>query len=201
MTFNEYKYLIRSDLYRITGEISNRRLLRYFLSGEAFKYNIWMRGCVYTQSQPVLKYTIYPIVQLMLKRIKYKLGISIPSNTQIGSGFYIGHFGGITINGQVVIGNNVNISQGVTLGESCRGKNKGCPTIGNNVYIAPGVVIFGAINIGNNVAIGANCVVTKDVPDNSVVVGIPAKVISQQGAEDYILNTDYQDKLMHPPRS
>ena len=69
----------------------------------------------------------------------------------------------------------------VTIGLKVRGKNRGNPTIGDNVYIAPGVKIFGDIKIGNNVAIGANCVVTKDIPDSSVVVGIPGKVISQEG--------------------
>jgi serine O-acetyltransferase len=131
----------------------------------------------------------------MLYRFTYKLGISIPFSTEIASGFYIGHFGGIIINGESVIGKNCNISQGVTLGQSSRGKNKGCPILGDNVYIGPGAKIVGAVKIGNNVAIGANCVVVKDIPDNSVVVGIPGNVISQDGSVGYVIRTDYDDKI------
>ncbi len=119
------------------------------------------------------------------------MGIDIPFSTEIGSGFYIGHFGGIIVNDKSVIGKNCNISQGVTLGQANRGKNKGYPTLGDNVYLGPGAKIVGAVKIGNNVAIGANCVVTKDVPDNSVVVGIPGKIISKEGAVGYVNKTDY----------
>ena len=64
------------------------------------------------------------------------------------------------------------------------------PTIGDNVYLGPGAKIFGKIQVGNNAAIGANCVVTRDVPDNGVAVGIPAKVISYEGSTGYINNTN-----------
>jgi serine O-acetyltransferase len=131
----------------------------------------------------------------MLYHLTYKLGISISPLTEIGSGFYIGHFGGIVINEKSVIGKNCNISQGVTLGQANRGKNKGYPTLGDNIYIGPGAKIVGAVTIGNNVAIGANCVVTRDIPDNSVVVGIPGKVISQRGSTGYVERTDYEDKI------
>jgi len=131
----------------------------------------------------------------MLRRYRYRYGISIPSNTQIGEGFYIGHFGGIVVNQDCLIGKNCNISQGVTLGQANRGKNKGTPTIGNNVYIGPGVKVVGKVRIGNNVAIGANSVVTKDMPDNSVVAGVPAKVISDGGVSGYISHIDYINKI------
>ena len=120
-----------------------------------------------------------------------KYGISIPHQTSIGSGFYIGHFGGIVVNYKTKIGNNCNISQNVTIGRANRGKKTGCPTLGDNIYIGPGAAIIGKINIGNNVAIGANCVVTHDIPDNAVVVGVPGKVISMAGSEGYVNRTDY----------
>jgi serine O-acetyltransferase len=68
------------------------------------------------------------------------------------------------------------------------------PVIGDNVYIGPGAKIIGRVNMGSGVAIGANAVVTKDVPDNAVVVGVPAKVISYNGSKGYINKTDY-DKV------
>ncbi len=195
MKYSRYRFLILSDLFRITGNVRFTALLRHIFLGGSYKYNFWMRTCHYARTNLLLKYTIYPIAMFMLHKQTYKLGISIPASTEIDSGFYIGHFGGIVVNGKSVIGKNCNISQGVTLGQANRGKNKGYPTLGDNVYIGPGAKIVGAIKIGNNVAIGANCVVTKDIPDNSVVVGIPGKVISQDGATGYINMTDYENMI------
>jgi serine O-acetyltransferase len=195
MKYTEYRYLILSDLYRITGNTKLSALIREVLFGGAYKYNFWMRTCRYTRENAVLKFSFHLIGRLMLRRYTYKLGISIPSTIEIGSGFYIGHFGCIFVNDDSRIGKNCNISQGVTLGQANRGRNKGSPTIGDNVYIGPGAKIVGAVKVGNNVAIGANCVVTKDVPDHAVVVGVPGKVISYEGSEGYINRTDYEDKI------
>ena len=104
----------------------------------------------------------------------------------------MGHIFSIVVSPKAVIGKNVNLSQGVTIGFASRGDRKGYPIVGDNVYIGPGAVIIGNISVGNNVAIGANCVVTKDVPDSAVVVGIPAKVISHNGSQDYVIRTDYE---------
>ena len=97
------------------------------------------------------------------------------------------------VNQGAIIGNNVNISQGVTIGMANRGEKAGVPVIGNEVYIGPGAKIIGAIKVGNNVAIGANAVVTHDVPDNAVVGGVPARIISMKGAEGYV-NRKYEEK-------
>jgi serine O-acetyltransferase len=196
--FREYKYLVLSDLYRHTGAVGARRLLRPLLIGEGLKYQFWMRTCAFTVSRPWLRFLAYPVARLMLMRVTYKLGISIPYRTKIGPGFYIGHFGGIVVNHAAVIGRNCNISQGVTIGQANRGSREGTPTIGDNVYIGPGAKIVGAVRIGNNVAIGANCVVTADVPDNGVVVGVPGRVISTKGSEAYVNDTDYDQHLLKP---
>jgi serine O-acetyltransferase len=114
--------------------------------------------------------------------IKIAWGIGLPRSARIGKGFYIGHFGAIQISGAAQIGANCNISQEVTIGVSGTGNNRGVPIIGDNVYIAPGAKIFGLIRIGNNVKIGANAVVYKDIPDNAVVVLDPGyKIISMNG--------------------
>lgn len=195
MKYSEYRYLVLSDLYRVTGSVGPMALLRQLVMGESFKYNFWLRTCGYTKSRRALKYTVYPFARLALQRLTYKLGISIPPATQIGPGFYIGHFGGIVINVRSTIGSNCNLSHGVTLGQANRGRNQGFPSVGDNVYIGPGAKIVGAVKIGNGVAIGANCVVTRDIADNSVVVGIPGRVISQAGSAGYVGRTDYHDKI------
>ncbi|OGP23634.1 MAG: hypothetical protein A2X93_07215 [Deltaproteobacteria bacterium GWC2_56_8] len=114
-------------------------------------------------------------------------GLNIPIEAVIGKGLYIGHWGGVTIHPQAVIGKNLNLSQGVTIGESGRGDERGVPVIGDNVYIGPGAKVFGKIVIGNNVAIGANAVVNKSVPDNAVVGGIPAVILNYRGSGDFVI--------------
>lgn len=120
------------------------------------------------------------------KTIEVFTGISIPSSANIGPSFYIGHFGGIIINSDTIIGKNCNVSQGVTIGVSGQGEKRGVPIIGNNVYIGANAVVAGKISIGNNVLIGACSMVNTSLLDNSVAIGVPAIVISQNGSKGYI---------------
>jgi serine O-acetyltransferase len=133
----------------------------------------------------------------MLRRYKHKLGVSIPHTTQIGSGLYIGHIGGIVVNEGSVIGKNCNLYHGASLVEGGLGDNLGWPTIGDNTFIGPDAKVIGPVRIGNRVLIAANSVVVRDVPDNAVVWGSLGRVISYEGSEHNILNTDYEDRLMH----
>lgn len=198
MSFQEYKYLVKADLYRIEGCITLKRLLWHLAFGEGFKYNFWMRSARFCSVRPILKWTCFPLCRLILRHYQFRLGISIPYRSEVGPGFYIGHYGGIFVSSRAVIGKNCNISQGVTLGQGNRGKNKGHPVVGDNVYFGPGAKIVGAVKVGNNVAIGANCVVTRDVPDNAVVVGVPGRVISYGGVAGYVEKTDYDTAIGRP---
>ena len=154
------------------------------------RFSFWMRLCSVLRGKKIWL-PLYIVALRRFNHYKFKYGISIPFNTQIGKGFYIGHFGCIVVNPRTIIGNNVNISQGVTIGATNRGDKAGVATIGDGVYIGPGAKIIGAIRIGNNVAIGANAVVTHDVPDNAVVGGVPARIISMNGADGYV-NRKYE---------
>lgn len=193
--FHHYRFLVLSDLYRITGNVRISTLVGKIIAGDLFRFTFWMRTCHYARSKRWLRYTLFPFAWVMHHHLTYRMGISIPHSTRIGSGFYIGHFGGIVVNHRAVIGRNCNISQGVTIGQANRGRNKGYPTLGDNVYIGPGAVIIGNVRVGNNVAIGANSVVTRDVPDDSVVAGVPARVLSQEGSAGYVNRTDYDHRI------
>jgi len=192
MKFQEFAFFVKSDLYRYAGNSSFLSYSYNMIFCPGFKYSFWMRTCAYLKSHPVFRFLLFPIAWLILNHYEYKYGISISYRVKIGSGFYIGHYGGIMVNPSVVIGKNCNISHQVTLGVVNRGDRKGCPVIGDNVYIGPGAKVIGNVHVGNDVAIGANCVVTQDIPDNSVVVGVPGKVISSEGSMGYVNRTDYE---------
>jgi serine O-acetyltransferase len=120
------------------------------------------------------------------KIIEITTGISIPYTVTIGAGLYIGHYGTIILHPATRMGENCNISQGVTVGVSGRGEKRGVPVIGNRVYIGTNAVIVGKIVIGDDVVIGANSLVNRDVPSHCTVLGVPAVIVSQKGSSDYI---------------
>ena len=124
---------------------------------------------------------------LWQKLIEILTGICIPYSTSIGPGLYIGHYGTIIIHKDAVIGENCNLSQGVTIGVSGRGEKRGVPTIGNRVYLATNAVVVGKIFVGDDVAVAANSLVTRDVPDHTTVMGVPAMVVSENGSSEYII--------------
>lgn len=99
--------------------------------------------------------------------------IQIPKSCQIGAGFRIHHWGLLIINGAVIIGKNCTLRPGVVIGNLHDGQD--VPIIGDNFNAGVGAKILGAIRIGNNVSVGANAVVVKDVPDNCIALGVPAK--------------------------
>lgn len=100
-------------------------------------------------------------------------GIEIHPGAQIGKRLFIDHGMGIVIGETATIGDNCTIYHGVTLGGTGKDKYKRHPDIGNNVIVGCGAKVLGPIKIGDNVKIGANAVVLKEVPDNSTVVGVP----------------------------
>ena len=116
--------------------------------------------------------------------------IDMPVSTQIGGGLYIGHPYCIVINSRAVIGKNVNIHKGVTIGQENRGKRAGAPTIGDRVWIGINATVVGNIHIGDDVMIAPNSFVNTDVPSHSVVFGNPCVIKHRDNAtEGYIVNT------------
>lgn len=116
---------------------------------------------------------------VLQKLVEITTGIMLPVGVEAGSGLYIGHFGGIVINGGVRIGTDCKISHGVTIGTKGAGRGSGVPTLGDKVYIGAGAVVMGNIHVEDRAIIGANAVVIKDVPQGVIVGGVPARVIGQ----------------------
>lgn len=175
----EYIYC---DAYRRFGE-NEKSLFFKVLKDYSILYMFCWRSVVN-------KSKLTPFYKLILKHLRKHYHIEIPYTVKIGKGFFMEHAYNITINSKAVLGNNITMYKGSTIGVD----NSGVPTIGNKVYIGLNSVIVGGVNIGNNVLIAANSFVNFDVPDNSVVIGNPGKIHYKIDAtKDYLLNL-YDDK-------
>ena len=126
-----------------------------------------------------------------------KTGIEIHPGAQIGEGFFIDHGHGVVIGETTIIGNNVTLYQGVTLGGTGKEHGKRHPTNGNNVMISAGAKVLGSITIGDNCKIGAGSVVLKPVPPNSTVVGVPGRVVKRDNVR--LPQTDLDQVHMPDP--
>jgi len=112
---------------------------------------------------------------------RFFTGIEIDPGARIGRGVFIDHGMGVVIGETAEIGDGCTIYQGVTLGGTSLARTKRHPTLGRNVTVGSGAAVLGAITIGDGARIGANSVVVKDVPPNATVVGIPGRVVLQDG--------------------
>jgi len=108
-------------------------------------------------------------------------GIEIHPGAEIGRRFFIDHGMGVVIGETTIIGDDVTLYQGVTLGGTGKEKGKRHPTLGNNVVVGGGAKILGNVTVGENCRVGAGSVVLSDVPDNSTIVGVPGHIIFRDG--------------------
>ena len=115
------------------------------------------------------------------QRASKKTGVEIHPAVQVGKRFFIDHGTGVVIGETAVIGDDVTIYQGVTLGGTGKDTGKRHPTIGNNVMIGAGAKVLGPLVIGDNSRIAAGAVVLNDIPPNSTAVGVPARVVKKDG--------------------
>lgn len=119
-----------------------------------------------------------PVIPRVISHLgRFLTDIEIHPGARIGSGFFIDHGSGVVIGETSIIGNNVHLYQGVTLGGTSTQKTKRHPTLGDNVVVGAGAKLIGAIDIGENVKIGAGSVVVTSVPSNATVVGVPGRVV------------------------
>lgn len=168
-----YDMLDGSRLHRLLGCLRSPGVQAVAV----YRFGRWLR------SRPmVVRLALEPVYIVANGAMQILWGIELPRSAEIGSGLYIGHFGGITVSPGATIGKRCNLSNNITIGLSGQGERSGVPTIGNDVYIAPGARVFGRITIGDNVKIGANAVIYKDIPSNAVVVLDPGfRIVSFNG--------------------
>lgn len=136
---------------------------------------------LYRISHQLWQWKIPLIPRWLSQTARFFTGIEIHPGAQIGKNFFIDHGMGVVIGETAIIGDDVLLYQGVTLGGTGKETGKRHPTLGNNVVVGTGAKILGNITIGDNSYIGANAVVIKDVPSNSTVVGIPGRITKQEG--------------------
>ena len=175
---------ITADLYRYDGLKGFRGFIKgWFLPG--FRYTFLLR-----MSMKYNKYSLRGLFFRMLKkRYRFKYGFEISPEARIGEGFYLTTHCGPVIIGPVRIGKNCNISHSVTIGRAYNNGEAGRPSIDDYVWIGAGSVLVGKINIGRNVLIAPNSFVNFDVPDDSMVIGNPGRIIRKENpTQQYIKN-------------
>lgn len=165
--------LYKADLHRYNGnaDLYIKRFHYYFRK-------------VQTAKNSILK--LY--YNLRLHMIEDKHGIEISGRLNVGEGLYIGHAYNITISPECVLGRNINLHKGCTIGRENRGARKGAPVIGNNVFVGINAVVVGHIKIGDDVFIAANAFVNCDIPSHSIVVGNPCIIIEKDNATSEYIN-------------
>jgi serine O-acetyltransferase len=143
------------------------------------RFGMWARG----QRSAILRIPLTVIHVFLVRLSEILWGISIGVNAKVGRRCVIEHFGGIVIHSGAVIGDDVRIQHGVTIGNKLPTRPLDAPVLGDRIYIGAGAKVLGRIRIGNDVSIGANAVVIADVPSNSTAVGVPARIIKRNARE------------------
>lgn len=176
--------LLRYGPYRRGGFL--QRVQTVLLTEALWAITLYRFGQYLAEEAPgALRATISPPYKLVLKVVQLMTGIHIDPPTQAGPGLYIGHYGGIWISPAAVLGANCNISQGVTIGRAGR-IARAAPRLGDRVWVGPNATISGPVRVGSGAVVAANTLVVANVPENAVVIGVPARVLSYSGSGNLI---------------
>ena len=148
-------------------------------NAEVFLYPSFWAVLLYRIAHAFYNNKNYFIARFISQFAARKTGIEIHPGARIGKGFFIDHGTGVVVGETTIIGDNVTLYQGVTLGGTGKEHGKRHPTIGNNVMISVGAKVLGSFKIGDNSKIGAGSVVLQEIPPNSTVVGVPGRVVKR----------------------
>ena len=179
--------ILRADLYRYRGDTTRQAMRSAYLREPGFRFTYYLRKvALYSQRKRSIWALAYLYNRFQLNHYRFKYGFDISPTTNIGPGLYIGHFGGVVISPHAVLGANINIAQGVTIGAESRGSRKGAPTLQDRVWVGANAIIVGKVVIGEGALIAPGAFVNFDVPSKGIVLGNPGKVVSQAGSEGYV---------------
>lgn len=172
--------ILSVDLYRFNKKKGLWNIIWTAVRKPGFRHICYLRW--FSNSK------LHLLSRLLLRNSTNRTGLDL--NTTIGPGLVIHHPFNIAINGRTIIGVNCTLYQGCVIGMEFRGERAGTPTLGNNVWVGSNAVIVGNIHIGNDVLIAPLSYVNFDVPDHSIVIGNPGRIIPRGNAtEKYIVNT------------
>lgn len=188
-TFTSYNEL---RTYRIVRKISDMKYLDFIKQEmavimdrdpaikskmEVFLYPSFWALLKYRKAHKLYEKGHFYRARRLSQKTARKTGIEIHPGATIGEGLFIDHGHGVVIGETAIIGDNVTLYQGVTLGGTGKEQGKRHPTLGSNIMIGAGAKVLGSVTIGDNCKIGAGSVVVKNVPANSTVVGVPGKIV------------------------
>lgn len=166
---------IKEDLFRYYGNEWNKWSIKMSYRHKPHTRYMWMFRHHQFSTNKLSKM----FWKVCLYLAKFKTGVQIPVGTRIGRGFRMLHFGNVVVHPDAVIGDNFNIAQGRLIGDSFSKSGGGTPIIGNNCCMFANSIVVGNVKIGNDVLIAPGAFVNFDVPDNSIVIGNPGKIIQR----------------------
>jgi serine O-acetyltransferase len=188
MRFPDLVTVISADLYRLDAKRGFGHFVRALLSNPCSRYTALFRLCQHARARRGPWIAFYPFLLFLFGRTGSRYGIRIPLSCEVGTGLYIGHWGGIWISPESSIGKNCTLMHEVPLGRASRGPTEGSPTVGNHVYIGPGAKIVGRVHLHDHSLVAANSLVLEDLAENCVALGNPSRVVSREGSRGYITN-------------
>ena len=180
---------LRADLYRYRGSVSKRALRDAWLREPGFRFTWYLRKVAFYQTRKRgLGIFGYVYHRILLNHYRFRYGFDISPTTSIGPGFYLGHFGSVVISPFAILGANVNVAKGATIGATSRGARKGAPVLEDRVWVGVNATVVGRITIGREALIAPGAYVNFDVPSGAVVLGNPGKIVSMNGSRGYVNN-------------
>ena len=181
---------LRADLFRYRGQTGRRAFWSAYLREPGFRFTCYLRKTAhYSSRKKSFAVIAYLYNRVLYHHYRFRYGFDISPTTRIGPGLYIGHFGGVVVSPHAILGANVNIAHGVTIGAASRGPRTGAPTLEDRVWVGANAVLVGNITIGHDALIAPGAYVNFDVPPMAVVLGNPGKVISSEGSIGYVNRT------------
>ncbi len=178
---------LQADVYRYRSATGKRAMIAAYLHDPGFRFTYYLRKTAhYSKKKRGIHVFAYIYSRIMLHHYRMRYGFDMSPATSIGPGLYIGHFGGVVISPYAVLGANINIAQGVTIGSTSTGPRIGAPTLEDRVWVGANAVIVGKITIGREALIGPGAYVYFDVPSRGVVLGNPGIIVSNSGSDGYV---------------